>query len=573
MKIGADYSPEAFDESEWERDLAAGRAIGLSAIRCGANAWSTISPADGDWDANWCERFLLCAESQGYDVIWQTPSSNPPPWVFDRWPELAGDGRRRFRGYCLSHSAYLALCAETAGKLQTALGGSLALAGWEIANGPETIGCECPACASAFRQWLQERYGSLDALNKRWRTASWGQTYSRWEQIPVLTSLLGEMPPSPILLGGARFRASQRAGHIRAQALALRSAGSGRVCGYVRHGLTQRSYDCWALDDVLSVRASNYTLGNAETSVLNIAVGRGERPGSKPLWVTQIDMPSDTAKRQSWREVLDFCAVSEAEYAFCGVLRQLPSSNAPDRQALLTHAGLATAFSSELGQAIPDDSGREGVLPDLGVYFVYSFEQLQALSGRSSHPGTAFDIRAALSRWYAATGDAGVVARVGGYEGISGLEETIIAPHQSLREPGVLKVLHDAVVAGATLVTTVDFGWCDDDGNIVPEPPLHLLSLWGGQAPDIEIVRLSRKDKLAGRLNGVDVSASHFAALSVRAAPRGARYEEIGRLEGDGLQVSAVLRTRIGQGQVYVALADFDRAGIAALISLACATL
>src|SRR5690606_28390748 len=36
-----------------------------------------------------------------------------------------------------------------------------------------------------FREWLQRRYGGLDALNEAWTTRFWGQVYTDWEQIEV----------------------------------------------------------------------------------------------------------------------------------------------------------------------------------------------------------------------------------------------------------------------------------------------------------------------------------------------------------------------------------------------------
>jgi beta-galactosidase len=43
--------------------------------------------------------------------------------------------------------------------------------------------CFCDASTLAFRNWLKQRYGSLDRLNYVWGTAFWGQGYGAWEEI------------------------------------------------------------------------------------------------------------------------------------------------------------------------------------------------------------------------------------------------------------------------------------------------------------------------------------------------------------------------------------------------------
>jgi beta-galactosidase len=43
--------------------------------------------------------------------------------------------------------------------------------------------CYCDVSAAAFREWLRERYSTLDRLNDAWGTAFWSQHYGDWEEI------------------------------------------------------------------------------------------------------------------------------------------------------------------------------------------------------------------------------------------------------------------------------------------------------------------------------------------------------------------------------------------------------
>ncbi|MCY2925753.1 MAG: beta-galactosidase, partial [Planctomycetota bacterium] len=55
--------------------------------------------------------------------------------------------------------------------------------GWQTDNEFSRV-CFCDRCHGLFRQFLERRYGTLEALNRSWSTAYWSQTYSAWEQIP-----------------------------------------------------------------------------------------------------------------------------------------------------------------------------------------------------------------------------------------------------------------------------------------------------------------------------------------------------------------------------------------------------
>ncbi|MEN3304615.1 MAG: beta-galactosidase, partial [Micromonosporaceae bacterium] len=60
-----------------------------------------------------------------------------------------------------------------------------ALALWHLHNEFAGVNahCYCDTCAAAFRDWLDARYGDLDALNTAWGTSFWGQRYGSFDEI------------------------------------------------------------------------------------------------------------------------------------------------------------------------------------------------------------------------------------------------------------------------------------------------------------------------------------------------------------------------------------------------------
>ncbi len=56
---------------------------------------------------------------------------------------------------------------------------------WHVGNefGCHVAACYCDVSAEAFRRWLQDRYASIEDLNRAWGTSFWSQRYSSWEEI------------------------------------------------------------------------------------------------------------------------------------------------------------------------------------------------------------------------------------------------------------------------------------------------------------------------------------------------------------------------------------------------------
>ena len=160
--------------------------------------------APGEYDFGWLDRILDLLHEAGIAVDLATPTAAPPAWFFrrTRGPPHRGrpaPRRRRPASFCPSSPAYRQAAAAITEQLARRYADHPALALWHVHNeyGGANAHCYCPTSAAAFRGWLRDRYGDLDALNEAWGTTFWSQRYGDWAEIePPLAHRPASTPPS-----------------------------------------------------------------------------------------------------------------------------------------------------------------------------------------------------------------------------------------------------------------------------------------------------------------------------------------------------------------------------------------
>jgi len=199
LKLGVCYYPEHWPVDRWPIDARLMREAGLSLVRIGEFAWAKMEPAEGNYQWEWIDRAIDVLANEGLQIVLCTPTATPPAWLIQSNSEILpvdSQGRRKHFGsrryYCSNNPVYRRYSARIVSDLAKRYGSHPAIVGWQIDNefgDHNTARCYCPVCASAFRQWLQTRYGSLDTLNQSWGSIFWSQVYTAWDQIepPQLT--------------------------------------------------------------------------------------------------------------------------------------------------------------------------------------------------------------------------------------------------------------------------------------------------------------------------------------------------------------------------------------------------
>ncbi|MEM6656885.1 MAG: beta-galactosidase [Pseudomonadota bacterium] len=230
-ELGVCYYPEHWPQQMWADDAARMIETGLSWVRIGEFAWSRMEPTPGNLRFDWLDRAIDTLGRAGLKVILGTPTATPPRWMLDRHPDMlavdANGSARKFgsrRHYCFSHRGYVDECTRIARLMGKKYGRNPYVAAWQIDNEygchDTTVSYSRPAL-DAFRLWLADRYGTIQALNDAWGNVFWSMEYDAFDQIDLPNLTVTEPNPAHVL-AFRRFSSDQVVAFNKAQADVLR---------------------------------------------------------------------------------------------------------------------------------------------------------------------------------------------------------------------------------------------------------------------------------------------------------------------------------------------------------------
>ncbi|SFR70469.1 beta-galactosidase [Agromyces sp. CF514] len=258
---GGDYNPEQWPRPVWDEDVKLMQRAGVSLATVGVFSWARLEPRPGEYDFAWLDEVLDLLHAGGVRVDLATATASPPPWLAARHPEtlpVTEDGVTLSVGsrqqYCPSSPVYRQRAGELVRRIVERYADHPALELWHINNeyGCHVSRCYCDVSAAAFREWLRDRYGTVDELNRAWGTAFWSQRYDSFDEVQPPRAAPTFRNPTH-LLDFDRFSSDELLACFRAEKAIIRERSSVPVTTNFMGFFKPVDYWSWATEvDVVS---------------------------------------------------------------------------------------------------------------------------------------------------------------------------------------------------------------------------------------------------------------------------------------------------------------------------------
>lgn len=192
LYIGAAYYPELWDKSEVDKDIKRCKSLGINVLRIGEFAWKKMEPSEGNFQLDWLLDIVNKLYENGIYTVMCTPTATPPRWLLNKYTETRMVMHDLIRADVSSrcHTCKTSTIMRDKNKLiVTELAKVFAqhkgVIGWQIDNEiyPYNEGCFCNNCKKAFREWLKNRFGCIEKLNKAWGMYRWSLAYDSFDEI------------------------------------------------------------------------------------------------------------------------------------------------------------------------------------------------------------------------------------------------------------------------------------------------------------------------------------------------------------------------------------------------------
>lgn len=505
IAYGGDYNPEQWDEATWSEDMRLFKLAGIDTVTLNVFSWAALQPAEDTYDFSKLDKIMSMCRENGLKVVLATSTAAHPAWMAKKYPEilrLEPNGMKRKFGSrhnsCPNSPVYRKFSVALAQQLARRYGHYDNIIAWHISNeyGGE---CICENCAAAFRKWLQNRYGTIENVNRAWNTAFWSHTFYDWDEIEPASCLTEHWgwertTFQGISLDYRRFNSESLMDCCGLEAQALKNITPNipvttnfmEFYKVLDYGKWAKHLDFVSWDSYPSVDATPARMA------LNHEVIRGLQDGRPFVLMEQTPsvtnwQPFNTLKRPGVMRLWSYQAVAHgSDSVMFFQMRRSVGACEKYHGAIIDHAGHENTRVfrevSQLGAELHRMGDKLlGSRTKSQVAILFDWENWWAAE-YSAGPSTLLRVVDEVENYYTALHSRNIPADVVGLDVDFEKYKVIVAPVLYMVKPGVDEKLRQFVKNGGTLLTTFFSGYVDESDLVTvggyPGKLRDILGIW-----------------------------------------------------------------------------------------------
>ena len=190
--FGGDWNPEQWPEDTWEHDLDMLEDAHINEVTINVFSWALLQPAEDRYDFSMLDKIVALLVKHDFNIVMATGTAALPGWMVRLHPETIRteqNGTRHVFGgrhnFCPTSPYFRKASRALAAHVAERYAGTSGLVAWHVCNEYGGGGglCYCDHCAEAFRTWLKNKYGTVEALNKACCANFWSHTIYDWGDV------------------------------------------------------------------------------------------------------------------------------------------------------------------------------------------------------------------------------------------------------------------------------------------------------------------------------------------------------------------------------------------------------
>lgn len=188
--FGVAYYDEYMPYERLDKDIEMMKAASINTVRIAESTWSTLEPEEGKYDFTHIDRVLEKMEKAGINVIVGTMTYAVPVWLSEKDDDVLADrktGKARYgmrQNMNIMNQTYLTCARKTIQKLIEHVAGYKCVIGYQIDNETKHYQAYNVSVQEEFKKYLQEKYKTVENLNRTFGFAYWSNSIASWEELP-----------------------------------------------------------------------------------------------------------------------------------------------------------------------------------------------------------------------------------------------------------------------------------------------------------------------------------------------------------------------------------------------------